>query len=97
MTLWIILVVLCLAALLFVGLPMYRSTRRLTASAVFENLNLARESARSLIIAERDIERHESRLCEVTWEEVDRRLREAEAHGAVAAASALGVELAASR
>jgi uncharacterized protein YPO0396 len=42
----------------------------------FKNLNLARESARSLLIAERDQERHESRLCKVTWEEIDRRLAE---------------------
>jgi len=37
----------------------------------FKNLNLARESARSLLIAERNQEHHESRLCEVTWKEVD--------------------------
>lgn len=42
----------------------------------FKNLNLARESARSLLIAERDQDRHESRLCQVTWEEIDRRLAE---------------------
>lgn len=42
----------------------------------FKNLNLARESARSLIIAERDRATHESRLCEVTWEEIDRRLQQ---------------------
>lgn len=40
----------------------------------YKNLNLARESARSLLIAERDADRHESHLCEITWEEVDRRL-----------------------
>jgi hypothetical protein len=28
------------------------------------------------LIAERDAERHESHLCEITWEEVDRRLDE---------------------
>ncbi len=39
----------------------------------YKNLNLARESARSLLIAERDPELHESHLCEVTWEEIDRR------------------------
>jgi uncharacterized protein YPO0396 len=38
----------------------------------FKNLNLARESARSLLIAERDATTHESRLCEVTWEELDK-------------------------
>lgn len=42
----------------------------------FKNLNLARESARSLLIAERDQERHESRLCQVAWEEIDRQLSE---------------------
>ncbi|MDY0148150.1 MAG: hypothetical protein RBR56_08870, partial [Halothiobacillus sp.] len=40
----------------------------------YKNLNLARESARSLLIAERDPARHESHLCEVTWEEIDRRI-----------------------
>lgn len=42
----------------------------------FKNLNLARESARSLLIAERNQDLHESRLCQVTWEEIDRRLAE---------------------
>ncbi|MGR8940958.1 MAG: ATP-binding protein, partial [Gammaproteobacteria bacterium] len=42
----------------------------------YKNLNLARESARSLIIAERDGATHESRLCEVTWEEIDQRLQQ---------------------
>lgn len=37
----------------------------------FKNLNLARESARALLIAERDPIMHESRLCEVTWQEMD--------------------------
>lgn len=37
----------------------------------FKNLNLARESARSLLITERDAVMHESSLCEVTWEEMD--------------------------
>ncbi|PID62755.1 MAG: hypothetical protein CR974_03155 [Gammaproteobacteria bacterium] len=37
----------------------------------YKNLNLARESARSLIIAERDPDVHESNLCEVTWQEID--------------------------
>lgn len=40
----------------------------------YKNLNLARESARSLLIAEREPELHESHLCEVTWEEIDRRM-----------------------
>lgn len=39
----------------------------------YKNLNLARESARSLLIAERDPALHESHLCEVTWEEIDQR------------------------
>lgn len=39
---------------------------------LYKNLNLARESAKSLLIAERDPESHESHLCEVTWEEIDR-------------------------
>ncbi len=42
----------------------------------YKNLNLARESARSLLIAERDRDKHESRLCEVTWEEIDKRLQQ---------------------
>ena len=42
----------------------------------YKNLNLARESARSLLIAERDQENHDSRLCEVTWAEIDRRIAE---------------------
>ena len=40
----------------------------------YKNLNLARESARSLLIVERDQANHDSHLCEVTWEEVDRRM-----------------------
>jgi uncharacterized protein YPO0396 len=40
----------------------------------YKNLNLARESARSLIIAERDQDKHESRLSEVTWAEIDKRI-----------------------
>ena len=42
----------------------------------YKNLNLARESARSLLIAERNPELHESRLCEVTWKEIDRLMAE---------------------
>ena len=42
----------------------------------YKNLNLARESAKSLLIAERDPKLHESKLCEVTWEEIDRRMQE---------------------
>ena len=40
----------------------------------YKNLNLARESASSLLIAERDAELHESHLCEVTWDEIDERM-----------------------
>ena len=40
----------------------------------YKNLNLARESARSLLIAERDPALHESHLCEVTWAEIDQRM-----------------------
>ncbi|WP_066017542.1 ATP-binding protein [Endozoicomonas atrinae] len=42
----------------------------------YKNLNLARESAKSLLIAERDSKVHESKLCEVTWAEIDRRMKE---------------------
>jgi uncharacterized protein YPO0396 len=59
----------------------------------YKNLNLARESANSLLIAERNEERHESQLCEVTWEEVDRRLEEERQTKALAEARALGIEL----
>lgn len=40
----------------------------------YKNLNLARESARSLLIAEREPALHESHLCDVTWEEIDQRM-----------------------
>lgn len=40
----------------------------------YKNLNLARESARSLLIAERDPALHESHLCEITWAEIDQRM-----------------------
>lgn len=42
----------------------------------FKNIDLARESAKSLLIAERDPEKHESRLCEMTWQELDRQQAE---------------------
>ncbi|MDO4433213.1 MAG: ATP-binding protein [Alysiella sp.] len=38
----------------------------------YKNLNLAQESARSVIIAERNSLTHESHLCEMTWEELDK-------------------------
>ncbi len=59
----------------------------------YKNLNLARESARSLIIAERDQEKHESHLCEVTWEEIDRRLKEEGERTNRIEAQALGVKI----
>ncbi len=58
----------------------------------YKNLNLARESARSLIIVEKDTENHDSRFCEVTWEEVDRMRREKEAQ-TLETAEDLGIEL----
>ena len=48
----------------------------------YKNLNLARESARSLLIAERNTETHESRLCEITWEELDRQQAQQHRHEA---------------
>ncbi len=42
----------------------------------YKNLNLARESARSLLIAERDPVNHDSRFYEITWEEIDQRMNE---------------------
>jgi uncharacterized protein YPO0396 len=59
----------------------------------FKNLNLARESARSLLIAERDQQRHESRLCQVTWEEIDERLARRAASRPEAVAALIGVDL----
>lgn len=59
----------------------------------YKNLNLARESARSLLIAERDQENHDSHLCEVTWEEIDRRMGEEKEKKLAAEASGLGIEL----
>ena len=44
----------------------------------YKNLNLARESAKSLLIAERDPALHQSHFCEVTWEEIDKRKAEQE-------------------
>ncbi|MFK5949726.1 MAG: SbcC/MukB-like Walker B domain-containing protein, partial [Methylococcales bacterium] len=57
----------------------------------YKNLNLARESAKSLIIAERDQVRHESRLCEVSWEEIDRRHEEQKQKKLVDEAESLGI------
>nr|WP_305909715.1 SbcC/MukB-like Walker B domain-containing protein [Methylomarinum sp. Ch1-1]MDP4522646.1 SbcC/MukB-like Walker B domain-containing protein [Methylomarinum sp. Ch1-1] len=60
----------------------------------YKNLNLARESAHSLLIAERDPENHESSLCEVTWEEVDKRLEQQREQKLMTEAVELGVEIA---
>ncbi|OCA53993.1 hypothetical protein Phpb_02936 [Photorhabdus namnaonensis] len=59
----------------------------------YKNLNLARESARSLLIAERDQENHDSHLCEVTWEEIDRRMGEEKEKKLSDEAADLGIEL----
>jgi len=59
----------------------------------YKNLNLARESARSLLIAERDQVKHESHLCEVTWEEIDRQLNETREAKIKSEADALGIDL----
>lgn len=40
----------------------------------YKNITVAREAANSLLIIERDNVAHESRLCEVTWQEVDAQL-----------------------
>ncbi len=40
----------------------------------YKNLNLARESARSLILAERNADNHESYLREITWDTIDQQL-----------------------
>ena len=59
----------------------------------YKNLNLARESARSLLIAERDQEKHDSTLCEVTWTEIDRRMDEEREKMMHNEAAHLGIEL----
>ncbi|MGC3068893.1 hypothetical protein, partial [Pseudomonas aeruginosa] len=45
------------------------------------------------LIAERDQDKHESRLCEVTWEEIDEQLARHEQQGLQKAASSLGIEV----
>ncbi|MBN6710607.1 hypothetical protein JFL47_05085 [Haemophilus haemoglobinophilus] len=57
----------------------------------FKNLNLAREAARSLLIAERDVAQHESRLCEITWQELDEQYAKRQALDKEA--SNLGIEI----
>lgn len=59
----------------------------------YKNLNLARESARSLLIAERDQEKHNSTLCEVTWTEIDRRMDEEREKMTHNEAAHLGIEM----
>lgn len=59
----------------------------------YKNLNLARESANSLLIAERDPELHESHLCEVTWEEVDRHISEKKEVALLNEAESFGVKI----
>ena len=46
-----------------------------------------------MLIAERDQENHESHLCEVTWEEIDRRIAEQRERTVMQDAIALGVEV----
>tara|TARA_R110001599_G_scaffold348751_1_gene576299 strand:- start:2753 stop:6130 length:3378 start_codon:yes stop_codon:yes gene_type:complete len=57
----------------------------------YKNLNLARESARSLLIAERDAETHESQLCELTWEEIDQKLADAKRSLVMSDTESLGI------
>lgn len=59
----------------------------------YKNLNLARESARSLLIAERDPARHESRLCEVTWEDIDKQMAIRKQQDVQAMADSLGIQV----
>lgn len=59
----------------------------------YKNLNLARESARSLLIAERNADTHESHLCEVTWEEIDKKLAASKKEELLNEAQSLGVQI----
>ncbi len=59
----------------------------------YKNLNLARESARSLLIAERNAETHESQLCELTWEEIDQKLADVKSMSVMTRAESLGIGL----
>lgn len=63
----------------------------------YKNLNIARESARSLLIAERDADKHESRFIELTWEEIDQYLLDLQKRNANKSADELGIELEGSR
>jgi uncharacterized protein YPO0396 len=59
----------------------------------YKNLNLARESARSLLIAERNPDTHESHLCELTWKEIDQQLKTSRRASTMREAAELGVQL----
>lgn len=59
----------------------------------YKNLDLARESARSLLIVDINQGNHDSHLCEVTWDEIDQRMREEKEKKLLAEASSLGVEM----
>ncbi len=59
----------------------------------YKNLNLARETARSLLIAERNQQTHESHLCEVTWEELDAQRENRKKTTIHEQAQSLGVEI----
>lgn len=60
----------------------------------YKNLNLARESASSLLIATRNSENHDSQLCEVTWEEVDQKMQQKQDNSHQLAEN-MGIELSA--
>ena len=59
----------------------------------YKNLNIARESASSLLIAERNADTHESRFLEMTWEEVDQHLEDLEKRKELKEAEGLGIEV----
>lgn len=59
----------------------------------YKNLNLARESARSLLIAERDQDKHESKLIEVTWEEIDNQMQHRQKQVIQSSMQSLGIEI----
>ncbi|MCQ3014359.1 AAA family ATPase [Pseudomonas tremae] len=62
----------------------------------YKNLNLARDSARSLIIAERKIDGHESRLSQITWDQLDQQSaerREAKQTQLAGVAEGLGIQM----
>jgi len=59
----------------------------------YKNLDLARESARSLVIVDINQGNHDSHLCEVTWDEIDQRMSEEKEKKLLAEASSLGVEM----